>query len=337
MPRLSCCRDGHSYGDAMPLDHFIPQVHLRNFYSADDKGRLVAVKKDDLKTFHPWSEDVCRRPDGSTNLYLHEPRAIEEFLKRIEPNYNAALDALRNRAIDVEHVYVIAGFVAYIVSCSPTAMRMNTPHIAATVRSAAELLDAQGLIPPVPEAFGNRGLTELLDDGSVKITIDEKYPQAIGISQIEGRVYTFGNALWDIMFADPADGAFVTSDFPVSLGPSYDPRVVSKTVPLAPDVAVCIHPQVRERGKEPDFSFPEFRAKFRRLKPKEIRLINRGLVESAETMVFYHRDADWLLPFVRKHRDFRADAIVTRIPMPTGANMIVARQGIVPFKRPSLA
>lgn len=160
----------------MPLDYFIPQVHLRNFYSADDKGRLVAVKKDDLKTFHPWSEDVCRRPDGSTNLYLHEPRAIEEFLKRIEPNYNAALDALRNRAIGVEHVYVIAGFVAYIVSCSPTAMRMNTPHIAATVRSATELLDAQGLIPPVPEAFGNRGLTELLDDGSVKITIDEKYP-----------------------------------------------------------------------------------------------------------------------------------------------------------------
>lgn len=87
----------------MPLDHFIPQVHLRNLYSTDDKGRL-------------GTENVCRRPDGSTNLYLHEPRAIEEFLERIEPNYNAALDAVRNRAIEVEHVYVIAGFVAYTFS-----------------------------------------------------------------------------------------------------------------------------------------------------------------------------------------------------------------------------
>lgn len=80
------------------------------------RGRLVAVRKDDLKTFHALTENVCRRPDGSTNLFLHEPRAIEEFLKRIEPNYNAALDAVRNRAIEVEHVYVIAGFVAYTFS-----------------------------------------------------------------------------------------------------------------------------------------------------------------------------------------------------------------------------
>lgn len=100
----------------MPLDYFIPQVHLRNFYLTDDKGRLVAVRKDDLKTFHGLTENVCRRPDGSTNLYLHEPRAIEEFLNRMEPNYNAELDPVRNRAIEVEHVYLIAGFVAYTFS-----------------------------------------------------------------------------------------------------------------------------------------------------------------------------------------------------------------------------
>lgn len=32
--------------------------------------------------------------DGSTNAYLREDRAIEDFLKTIEPNYNAALDKL---------------------------------------------------------------------------------------------------------------------------------------------------------------------------------------------------------------------------------------------------
>lgn len=320
----------------MPLDHFVSQVHLRNFYSTAEPKRLVAVKKDDLKTFYPWSENVCRRTNGSTNRYLQDPRAIEEFLKRIEPNYNAALEVLRSREPDVGEVYVIAGFVAYVMSCSPTAMRMGTPHLAATVQSAAELLDAQGLLPPSPDELGNRSITDLLDDGSIQIVIDEKYPQAIGISQIESRLHLFGNALWDIMFADPADGAFFTSDFPVALGPSHDERVVSKTVPLAPDVAVRIHPQLRERGKEPDFAFPGFRARFRRLKGSEIRDVNRALVRAAETMVFFNRDVEWLLPFVRNNRNFRSDSIVSKIPTPTGGSMIIARQGIVPYTRPAL-
>ncbi|CAN7706613.1 DUF4238 domain-containing protein [Mesorhizobium sp. LjNodule214] len=320
----------------MPLDHFVSQVHLRNFYSADERGRLVAVKKDDLKKFYPWSENVCRRPDGSTNDYLREPRAIEAFLKRIEPNYNAALEAVRRREPDVDEIYVIAGFVAYVMSCSPTAMRIGTPHIAATVQSAAKILDAQGLLPPSPDALGKKSMTDLLGDGSVQIKIDEKYPQAIGISQIEGRVHIFGNAHWDVMFANPADGAFFTSDFPVALGPSYDDRVVSKTVPLAPDVAVCIHPKLRERGREPDFSFPGFRARFRRLKGNEIREVNRSLARAAETVVLFNRDAEWLVPFVRNNRNFRADSVVSQIPSPSGGSIIVARQEIVPYARPIL-
>jgi hypothetical protein len=318
----------------MPLDHFVSQVHLRNFYSSDDRARLVGVKKDDLKKFYPWSEDVCRRPDGSTNDYLEDPRAIEAFLNPVERRYNRAVDAVRSRKIAVDDIYVVASFVAYVMSCSPTAMRIATPHIAATVQSVAEILDAQGLLPPAPATLGNRSMTELLGQGSVQIKIDEKYPQAIGISQIEQRVHVFGNALWDVMYADPADGAFFSSDFPVALGPSYDDRVVSKTVPLAPDIAVRIHPQLRERGVDPDFSFPRFRAKFRRLGRSELREINRDLVRAAENMVFFNQDAEWLLPFVSKNRHFRADPTVSRIPTPSGGSMIFAKQGIVPFSRP---
>jgi hypothetical protein len=32
-----------------------------------------------------------------------------------------ALDTIRRREIDAETVYIIAGFVAYVISCSPTA------------------------------------------------------------------------------------------------------------------------------------------------------------------------------------------------------------------------
>jgi hypothetical protein len=317
----------------MPLDHFVSQVHLKNFYT--DSGRLVGVKKDDLKKFYAKSDDVCRRPDGSTNGYLTEPRAVEEFLKEVEPKYNAAVTALRERNIDADGVYVLAGFIAYLMTCSPTAMRISTPHLAASVQTAAEIIDAQGLLPPAPDILGNKSMTELLEDGSVKISVDEKYPQAMGISVIEAVVGNFGNALWDVMFADRSYGSFLTSDFPVGLGASHDKRVVSRTVPLAPDIAVRIHPMIGERDEASDFSFPQFRARFVQLGLNEMREVNRQIVQAAETMVFYNDDVDWLVPFVRKNRDYRMDSIVDRIPAPGGGKFIVASQRIMPYKRAS--
>ena len=78
----------------MPLDHYVSQVHLRKFYSPV-LGDQYATRKSDLKSFTPKSKDVCRINDGSTNAYLQNDRVIEEFLKVIDPKYNAALDMLK--------------------------------------------------------------------------------------------------------------------------------------------------------------------------------------------------------------------------------------------------
>ncbi|MET0597788.1 MAG: hypothetical protein ABWZ57_07950, partial [Mesorhizobium sp.] len=65
----------------VPLDHFVSQVHLRNFYSPALQGRMFyGIKKTDLQKFTARSENVCRTKDGSTNPYFQKPRVIEEFL-----------------------------------------------------------------------------------------------------------------------------------------------------------------------------------------------------------------------------------------------------------------
>ena len=69
----------------MPLDHYISQVHLKKFYSPVLGDRMYAIRKSDLKSFTSRSKDVCRTNDGSRNAYFDEDRAIEEFLKTIEP------------------------------------------------------------------------------------------------------------------------------------------------------------------------------------------------------------------------------------------------------------
>jgi hypothetical protein len=75
----------------MALDHFVSQVHLKNFYAENlSKRKMYATRKSDLKQFPCGSEDVCRIEDGSTSQYLDEPRLIEEFIKPVEKNYNQA-------------------------------------------------------------------------------------------------------------------------------------------------------------------------------------------------------------------------------------------------------
>jgi hypothetical protein len=82
----------------MPLDHYVSQVHLKQFFSPALGSRLYATKKSDLKSFQCHSKDVCRIEDGSTNAYPINDRAIEEFLRGIEPNYDASISKLRQGA-----------------------------------------------------------------------------------------------------------------------------------------------------------------------------------------------------------------------------------------------
>jgi hypothetical protein len=50
----------------MPLDHYVSQVHLRNFHSPALGGLMFAIRKSDLKRFRTKSQDICRIEDNST-------------------------------------------------------------------------------------------------------------------------------------------------------------------------------------------------------------------------------------------------------------------------------
>ena len=125
----------------MALDHYVSQVHLKNFYSPELENLMYAIRKHDLVKFTPNSKSICTIEDGSTNAYLIEDRAIEEFLKSVEPRYNWAVDQITSRKINDECVYVVAGFAAYVLTCSPAAMRINSEIPRSAVEATARLLD----------------------------------------------------------------------------------------------------------------------------------------------------------------------------------------------------
>jgi hypothetical protein len=293
----------------MALDHYVSQVHLKNFYSPALDGLMYAVRKSDLKRFPAKSQDVCRIEDGSTNAYLTKDRAIEEFLKEVEPRYNASLAKLRENKMDQEAIASLAGFVAYIVACSPTAMRLHSGPLKAQLEAAAAILDKQGVIPNAPEILGEKSITELLADGSVKFTVDPKYPQAIGIANILHHTSVFGNSSWEILHNDEEESPFFTSDYPAAMETFDINTPINRVVPFAPDVAVRI---------KPDITFAKFNATSRHLKRAEVLEINRLLVRCAEDMIFFRDDRDWIEGFVSKNRRYRIEPVTHKLPHGTG-------------------
>jgi hypothetical protein len=145
---------------------------------------------------------------------LRHERAIEEFLKTIEPKYNAAVRNLANEQIDAETIYVIAGFAAYVMCCSSAGMRIQSEPLKDAVEAPAAAMDAQGLIPALPRELGGESLTELLKSGAVKVNVDPKYPQAIGISSILEFVRLFGNFRWDTLHNGSTKTRFSRVTFP---------------------------------------------------------------------------------------------------------------------------
>jgi len=301
----------------MPLDHFVSQVHLKNFISPKLGNRLYAIRKSDVACFTPRTKDVCGIEDGSTNAYLRQERAIEEFLKAIEPKYNTALRAARKGEIDQEAVLVFAGFAAFVTCCSPAAMRIGSGPLKSLVEVEAVLLDRQGLIERAPPSLGEKTLTELLSEGAVRVAIEGKFPQALGITSILSRASIWGNSPWEILHNDNPNSPFFTSDFPVAIEQRPD-GILNRIVPLAPDLAVRIIPDVRLSRSKPDLSFAKFRHRHCTIDRGMTADVNRLIVQCAEDLVFFRDEHEWTFQFVAKHRHYRVDSVTSKVPHGNG-------------------
>ena len=209
---------------------------------------MHAMRKSDLHGFPCRSQDVCRIMDGNTNQFLIEPRVIEEFLKGVEPKYNAAVRRLRNDDIDMEVIYVISGFICYVQSIAPAGMRIHSEPLKKSLEVSARILDAQGEFLRAPDALGNKSVSELLSSGEIRFQVDDKYPQALGVDTLLKKLSVFGNSHWEILHNKGNDTPLFTSDYPIAVERSKKNWYIAhRIVPLAPDIAVRIIPDISLR------------------------------------------------------------------------------------------
>lgn len=295
---------------------------------------MFAIRKADMKAFAPDAESVCRIEGGSTNTYLLEPRAIEEFLKDVEPKYNKAVANLIETEVRPETIYVLAGFMAYVLSCSPGGMRIHSEPLRGAVEETGRLLDSKGDIGVPPPELGAASLTELLESGHIRIEIDPKYPQAIGIASILQRTSVFGNFGWEVLVNESPDSPFFTSDFPIAIEATTDSRTINRIIPLTPRLAVRLHPNLSVNTSTTDFSFKSFRRKVRRVSRDEVVRVNTLLVRCAESIVFFSENHEWVQRFVRKNSSFRVENRTQRLPHRNGTLLFSSMQ-VCPYEPPA--
>jgi hypothetical protein len=301
----------------MPLDHYISQVHLKNFNSPALGNLLYAIRKSDLNTFTPRAQDVCRIEEGSTNSFLSKERAVEDFLKDVEPIYNKSIEKFRQKSPDGESIYTIAGIMSYILTCSPTAMRLGETPLKTSVEQTALNLDAKNAFPPPPPEIGS-SMTELIEKGTLNIDIDQKFPQALGIIGIQSYINIFGNSYWEILHNPFDNNPFFTSDFPIVYEFSKHSPVVNKIMPLAPDLAVRIIPDKKFDWESAGNSFSNFKYQKRILKRRDVVNLNRQIIRCAEDLIFYRDNLTWIYRFVEKNRKFYIEPQTDKIPSQNG-------------------
>lgn len=138
----------------MPGDHYVSQTHLRGWQGSD--SRLNVVRKADLRMFRPGTHSICSVIDGNTNPYLSDPRSVEEIIKPIEGGYARAVERVGASQVDGNSAVVLAGWIAYVETSSPAAMRLGAAMLSPFVEEFAKAAEAAGELPPSPPNSAGR-------------------------------------------------------------------------------------------------------------------------------------------------------------------------------------
>lgn len=289
----------------MARDHFVSQVHLKQFIDPNDGRRTNAVRKSDLKVFSPRPKDVCAVENGNSNPYLVEERLIERLLAEIEPAYEPNLQKIRNGCVDGRVREVFGGFAAAVMISAPTFRRLARPAITRALIEHAKRLHEAEPFPPFPisgnSKYDGKSLPELIESGLIKFNVDMQMPQAMVAAKLGNLVNIFTNCDWEILQLS-GEGRLLTSDFPFALLDSVHRDRCSRFMPLSVDLGIVFHNALSGRSEK----FGGIQ-KFEVSSKSKVAYLNRSIVKSAEDVVFCSTNDSWFRSLVHKYRNFRLD------------------------------
>jgi hypothetical protein len=315
-------------------DHYVSQTYLRLFIGPN--GDLVPYYKNArIIVGKPKSpKSICFETEGDTNTYFEDPRILDRFLPAFENPWENNIAKLERRILDANTKYELAGYIAFLRSCTPTAKRFNQQSIAGDIeplfyKIGLSTLDNADYLSDDDKLT----LRNAIQKKEIEIKIDREFAHAQGIRALEGMINTYYCSCW-LVLINRTDISFITSDNPAILYYQNMQQQIAQTyVPLKPSIALLITPDLdmARAGLEDVKRYSNSEDRFGIIKKSYVEKFNEEVVKSAERIVLHQRKEDWLEQLVRKYNKWRVEAIVSHIPIGRGI-MTITRQQPVEIK-----
>ncbi len=317
-------------------DHYVSQTYLGNFTNSD--GYLIPYYKADYSILGSpkLPKSVCYEIDGDSNKYFDDPRILDSYLPQFENPWERNVEALREHVLDDVIKYQIAGYVAFLRACTPTAKRIGQVMTKAVVQPAFDKMtkrDFEEEHPPEDEEKKNI-IGSLIEQKGIRTEIDRQFPHAFAISSLIQSTARHFYGSWLILI-NGSERPFATSDNPAV--PYYhmnDHSRASIYVPVAPDIAILIDADIDDKPIE----FPLKRGvssgfdRFAVPKPEYIEVFNDLIIKAAEQRIFLNRVESWLETKVHEFKDWRLEVVVDELPH-QGGTLVVTKQLVRKIER----
>jgi hypothetical protein len=316
-------------------DHFMSQTYLRSFTNSD--GYLIPYYKADHAIIGSpkLPKTVCYEIDGDSNKYFDDPRVLDSYLPQFENSWRQNVEALREQLLDDVVKYQIAGYVAFLRACTPTAKRLGQAALEAMVQPSFERIGGRYFKEHPPESEEARDIIgRLLEQKGIRVEVDRQFPHAFGISSLVKSTARYFHGNWLILI-NGSDRPFVTSDNPaVSYYHTNDHSRASIYIPVAPDIAILIAADLDDKPVEFPLKSgsPTRSDRFAIPKFEYLEVFNDLIIKAAEHRVFSNSAEAWLEAKVREFKNWRMETVVDELPFERGV-VVVTRQLVRKIER----
>jgi hypothetical protein len=307
----------------MACDHYVSQTYLRNF--TNPKGVIVPYYKNSQviigKPKAPKS--ICFETEGDTNEYFKNPRLLDELLPVFENPWKNNVDKLEKGFLDENTKCELAGYIAFLRSCNPTAKRLLRGTVAGLVKGPLNLIGRAVFLSD------ENKLSLLNEYRKIEKENNENrgFAHVIGIRDLIPVLYQY-YCSHRLVLINETNIPFITSDNPAIL---YYQDIQQQYglvyVPLKPYMALLIAPNhdIASPDEEDVKKYDNSNDAFGIIKESCVKIFNGEIVKSAERIILHQNEEDWLEQLVRKYSKWQVDTVVSHLQTDKGIYSI-ARQ-----------
>jgi len=233
----------------MPRDHFVARTYLKHF--ADPSGVLHGYRKPDGFAFPASPRDVCAEWDDDLNpeFLPNDPALLGRLRKLFEPNWNRAVSGLQQGTPSDEERLILAGYMANLMNCTPTAKRifvtMHNYQVKRYLSFAKKMKEKHGGLPDLPvEAI------EMMERGEISFATHPDFVKAMATRNLLDIAWTMYHQDWDVIEND-TDLPFLTSDNPVPVLALGLTDLLIRFLPVTPRLCLSVmyHRETEDLGE----------------------------------------------------------------------------------------